>query len=93
VLSNQVEDLQVQFGVDIDSNGTVEGAEFPINDLTGQDFELVENVRVFVTARDLRATEGFAGQFPVVANRTTAVAADNFKRRRAIGDMLLRNLQ
>jgi Tfp pilus assembly protein PilW len=93
VLSNQVEDLQVQFGVDIDSNGTVEGAEFPIDDMTGQNFELLENVRVFVTARDLRATGNFAGQFPIVANRTTVMAADNFKRRRATGDALLRNLQ
>ncbi len=93
VLSNQIEDLQVQFGVDADRNGTVEGAEFPIDDLTGEEFELIENVRIFVTARDLRASDGFAGQFPIVANRTTVVAADNFKRRRAIGDTQLRNLQ
>lgn len=92
VLSNHIEDLQVQFGVDIDNNGTVEGAEFPINDLTGEDFTLIENVRISLTARDLRGDPGFNGQFARVANRV-AGAADNFKRRRNTGDTVLRNLQ
>ncbi len=92
VLSNYIEDLQVQFGVDADRNGTVEGAEFPIDDLTGQEFELIENVRVVLTARDLRGKVGFNGQFASVANRV-AGAADSFKRRRTAGDTLLRNLQ
>ena len=92
VLSNHIEDLQVQFGVDIDRNGTVEGAEFPIDDLSGEEFELIENVRVTLTARDLRGKPGFNGQFAAVANRV-AGAADNFKRRRTVGETLLRNLQ
>jgi prepilin-type N-terminal cleavage/methylation domain-containing protein len=92
VLSNHIEDLQVQFGVDIDRNGTVEGAEFPIDDLSGEEFELIENVRVTLTARDLRGKPGFNGQFAAVANRV-AGAADNFKRRRTAGETLLRNLQ
>ena len=92
VLSNHIEDLQVQFGVDIDRNGTVEGAEFPIDDLSGEEFELIENVRVTLTARDLRGQPGFNGQFATVANRV-AGAADNFKRRRTVGETLLRNLQ
>jgi len=92
VLSNFIEDIQVQFGVDADLNGTVEGAEFPIDDLTGQEFDRIENVRVSLTARDRRPTDGFAGQFAAVANRV-AGPADNFKRRRTIGDTALRNLQ
>ena len=92
VLSNHIEDLQVQFGVDADKNGTVEGAEFPIDDLTGQDFELVENVRIALTARELRADASFNGQFASVANRV-AGAADNFRRRRSTGDTVIRNLQ
>lgn len=92
VLSNQIEDLQVQFGVDLDANGTVEGAEFPIDDLSGVDFDLIENVRIVLTARNLRGKPGFAGQFASVANRV-AGAADNFKRRRTTGDILVRNLQ
>jgi prepilin-type N-terminal cleavage/methylation domain-containing protein len=92
VLSNHIEDLQVQFGVDADRNGTVEGAEFPIDDLTGQDFDLIENVRISLTARDLRGDPLFNGQFATVANRV-AGAADNFRRRRSFGDTVLRNLQ
>jgi len=92
VLSDQIEDLQARFGVDADGNGTVEGAEFPIDDLTGQPFERIENVRVFVTARDLRGEDGFAGQLAAVANRV-AGSADSFKRRRISGDMQLRNAQ
>ena len=92
VLSNHIEDLQVQFGVDADSNGTVEGAEFPIDDLTGQDFELIENVRIALTARELRADPSFNGQFAGVANRV-AGAGDNFRRRRSTGDTVIRNLQ
>jgi prepilin-type N-terminal cleavage/methylation domain-containing protein len=92
ILSNHIEDLQVQFGVDADRNGTVEGAEFPIDDLSGEEFELIENVRITLTARDQRGKPGFAGQFASVANRV-AGAADNFKRRRMTGDTVIRNLQ
>jgi prepilin-type N-terminal cleavage/methylation domain-containing protein len=92
VLSNHIEDLQVEFGVDIDNNGTVEGAEFPIDDLTGQDFDEIENVRISLTARDLRGDPRFNGQFANVANRV-AGAADNFRRRRTFGDTVVRNLQ
>jgi prepilin-type N-terminal cleavage/methylation domain-containing protein len=92
VLSNHIEDLQAEFGVDADRNGTVEGAEFPIDDLDTQEYELVRNVRIHVTAREARTEPGFQGQFPAIANRV-AGAADNFKRRRVTGDAILRNLR
>jgi len=92
VLSNHIEDLQVEFGVDIDRNGTIEGAEFPIDNMDLEEYELVRNVRVHVTAREARVQENFNGQFPAIANRV-AGAADNFKRRRVTGDALLRNLK
>lgn len=92
VLSDQIEDLQVRFGVDTNSSGAFEAGEFPIDDLTGEDFERIELVEVSVTARDLRGEEGFDGQFAAVANRV-AGSADNFKRRRITGDMQLRNVQ
>jgi Tfp pilus assembly protein PilW len=92
VLSDQVEDLQVEFGVDVDSNGLVEGAEFPIHDLTGQDLNLVRTARIHVTGRTSRGVEGFAGQFAAVANRN-AGTADDFKRRRVTADATLRNMR
>lgn len=92
VLSSHIEDLQAEFGVDADRNGTVEGAEFPLDDLSGQEYELVENVRIHLTAREQRTEEGFPGQFAAIANRV-AGSADNFKRRRVTGDAVLRNLR
>lgn len=92
VLSDQVEDLQVEFGVDIDNNGVVENAEFPIHDLNGQDLLLVRSARVHVTTRTLNGEPDFSGDFAAVANRA-AGAADNFKRRRVSADALLRNLR
>lgn len=96
VLSNHIEDLQAEFGVDADRDGTVEIAtappEFPINSLDGWEDELLRTVRVHVTARDARPVPGFAGQFAAVANRVAGVA-DNFKRRRITGDAILRNLR
>jgi prepilin-type N-terminal cleavage/methylation domain-containing protein len=92
VVSNHIEDLQVQFGIDIDRNGTVENAEFPIHDLTGQPFEDIENVRISLTARELRGDPLFAGQFAQIANRA-AGAADSFRRRRTTADTVVRNLQ
>lgn len=92
VLSNHIEDIQAEFGVDIDRNGTIEGAEFPIDNLDFQEYELVRTVRVHITARETRTLDNFNGQFPAIANRV-AGAADNFKRRRVTGDVMLRNLQ
>ena len=92
VLSDHIEDLQAEFGLDIDRNGTVEGAEFPIDDLDFEEYELVRNVRVHITARETRAEGNFNGQFPAIANRVAGLA-DNFKRRRVTGDVMLRNLK
>jgi len=92
VLSDHIEDLQAEFGLDIDRNGTVEGAEFPIDNMDFEEYELVRMVRVHITARETRAEGNFNGQFPAIANRV-AGGADNFKRRRVTGDVMLRNLK
>jgi Tfp pilus assembly protein PilW len=92
VLSDQIEDLQVEFGVDADANGLIEGAEFPIHDLDGEDLNLVRTARIHVTGRTTRGVEKFSGQFAQVANRN-AGAADNFKRRRVSADATLRNMR
>ena len=92
VLSAQIEDLQVEFGVDADLNGMIENAEFPIDDLAGQDLKLLRTARVHITARTPQAELDYTGQFTAIANRV-AGAADNFKRRRVSADALLRNLR
>lgn len=95
VLSDHIEDLQTEFGVDIDRSGTVGdfANEFPVDDLDGDEYELVRNVRVHLTAREARSEDGFSGQYYAVANRVDAAATDNFKRRRITGDAILRNLR
>ena len=92
VLSNHIEDIQAEFGADLDRSGTVDGAEFPLDTLDGEEYELARNVRIHVTARETRIEPGFNGQFPAIANRV-AGAGDNFKRRRVTGDAILRNLR
>ena len=92
VLSNQIEDIQIEYGIDVDGNGLIEGAEFPIDSLTGQDLSRIRTARIHVTGRASRPVPGFAGQFAAVANRT-ASAADEFMRRRTSADATLRNLR
>ena len=92
VLSSQIEDLQVEFGVDADANGMIENAEFPIDDLSGQNLRRLRTARVHVTAKTPRAELDYTGQFTAIANRA-AGATDSFKRRRVSADALLRNLR
>ena len=93
VLSNHVEDLQVEFGVDADGDSEIEAGEFPIYDLTNDDLSRVFTARVYLTSRVDRTEPGFAGLFEAASNRDVASAADEYKRRRVISDALLRNLR
>jgi len=92
LLSTEVEDLQVEFGVDEDADGQVEVAEFPIDDLSGSTLSRVRTARVFVTVRAARPDPDFQGGFAAAANRV-AGPADTFRRRRLIGDATLRNMR
>jgi Tfp pilus assembly protein PilW len=92
VLSTQIEDLQVEWGVDDDANGLIENAEFPIDDLSGENLNLLRTARVHLTAKVQRGEPGFSGQYTAVANRAVG-PADTFKRRRVSADALLRNLR
>lgn len=94
VISTQVEDLQIQFGVDNDNDGDIEGAEFPIDDLnTGaNDLGEIMVARLTLTSRTSRADPVINGQRTAAANRI-AGAADNFKRRRVTTDVQLRNMR
>ncbi|MGH0035107.1 MAG: prepilin-type N-terminal cleavage/methylation domain-containing protein [Myxococcota bacterium] len=92
VLSTQVEDLQVEFGVDEDADGDVEAAEFPIHDLSGSSLDQIRTARVYVTVQTPRPDPDFAGGYTAAANRA-AGPADTFRRRRLIGDATLRNMR
>ncbi len=94
VLSLQIEDLQIQFGVDDDGDGMVENTEFPIDDLTAtaHDLEAIRTARIFVTSRSARAEVNQASARTTAANRI-AGTADNHKRRRVTADVGLRNMR
>ncbi len=92
-LSTQVEDLQAEFGVDVNADGEVVGAEFPIHDLDASDLSLVRTVRLTITTRTPSEDPLFTGSgFPAAANRL-AGAADGFRRRRVAAGAVLRNLR
>jgi len=93
VLSQTIEDLQVEFGVDADGDGEVEATEFPVYDLTGDDLTKVYTARVYVTSRIQDPNSKFTGQFEAASNRQAAAGTDTSKRRRVISDALLRNLR
>jgi len=93
VLSDQVEDLQIEFWVDTDGDSLVSGiAEFPLDTLTGEDTFAVRSVRLSVLTRT--ATED--AQLPGagrqgVANHLVG-AADDFRRRLVTVTAAPRNL-
>ena len=92
LLSSQVENVQVEFGVDADFNSLIEGAEFPINDLNGSDPAQVRRVRLSVITRTAAEDPTLEGSgMPAAANHTGA-AADGFLRRRYTADVFPRNI-
>lgn len=90
VLSNQVDDLQIEWWVDDDGDAEMEAGEFPIHDLDGEDTSKLRLARLYLTARSALPDPTIDGQRTAAANRN-AGAADNFRRRRAIADARLRN--
>jgi hypothetical protein len=90
-LSSQVEDLQIEFGVDVNQDGQLGAGEGPINNLNdydstqaqfGYDPRLIRLVRLSVLTRTSRedanvSTPGRLG----LANRAGSGTADSFQRR------------
>jgi len=93
LISRHVEDLQVEFGIDLDDDGQIAGAEFPIHGLFGQDATLVKRVQLSVLARTAAPDETLTGQGrQQVANRAAAGVADNFRRRLITASATPRNM-
>ena len=97
VLSSNVEDVQVEYWLDRNSDSVMDlgGAtpEFPVHDLNGETLSDLRLARVSVTSRtDIEEREMPGQGFPAVANRV-AGPADDFKRRRQIAETLLRNVR
>lgn len=92
LFASQIEDVQVEFAVDLNQDGDITGAEFPIHSLDGSETGQVRGVQLSVVARtnrdDLSAIEG---QLQALANRA-AGPVDTFRRRIVTNTIAPRNL-
>lgn len=93
LLSDQVEDMQIEFAVDANGDGSIGAGEFPIHDLNASTPSLVKGLRLSVMTRTVTEDPNFTGAGrQMVANRAAAGAADNFRRRVVVVNAALRNL-
>ena len=95
LLSGEVEDLQVEYGVDVNDDELVDtgsSAEWPLDDLDGVDAADVRSVRLTVTTRTTQADAEYAGPGRAAAANRNAGAGDGFRRRRFVASVLPRNL-
>jgi len=95
VLSNEVEDLQVEFGLDLDGDDVIElgAGEFPIHDLTGNDSSLLRRVQLSVVTRTSMPDPDQAGAGRQATANRTGAPPDGFGRRRYVVSVMPRNLQ
>jgi hypothetical protein len=103
LLSAEVEDLQVEFGIDVNGDGwidpnplagevDIDGQGPPLWNPFGFDPSEILQVQLTVTTRTAQGDPDFVGQFPVAANRTFVQPADTFRRRRFIASIRPRNI-
>ncbi len=98
-ISDQIEDLQVQYWVDSSpTNGAIDGTtEWPLDSLDGRDTTRIRRVRLYTLGRT-RVQENAGGTMltrhhhPGMANRLPGTAYDNFQREVFVASVLPRNL-
>jgi hypothetical protein len=86
LLSTQVEDLQVEFGVDANNDGDIDtdpvAGEFPVHDLNSSNPSRVRTVRLSVMTRTrLENIKLPPAARQALANRNAATDTDRFGRR------------
>lgn len=95
LVSQQIEDLQVEFGVDANDDGQLlSPAEFPLHGLIGSDPALLRLVRLSVLTRTVREDPQLPNGpgRPAVANRNASGTPDAFRRRLVTASAAPRNL-
>jgi DNA-binding XRE family transcriptional regulator len=95
LMSDEVEDLQVEYGLDINGDDVVDTSdpnEFPIDSLVGSDPSQIRTLRITGTTRTSQQDPEFNGPgFEAAANRPST-ANDGRRRRRFVASVLPRNL-
>jgi prepilin-type N-terminal cleavage/methylation domain-containing protein len=94
-ISSEVEDLQVEYGVDVDADGVMEtnvSAEWPLDDLDSVDSSRIRTVRLTVVTRTAQDDITYDGPGRPASANHAAGAPDGFRRRRFVASVLPRNL-
>ena len=93
LISPQVEDVQIEFAVDANDDGVIDGAEFPVHDLDGSDTSLIRGIQLSVLARVTIEDPDFTGSGrQKVANHLASGTPDGYRRRLATLVSAPRNL-
>lgn len=98
-LADNIEDMQIAYGIDTDNNRIVEDDEW-FNDPTGQDMTLLREIRLALVARTMREDPAYnTGTRPVIENHdpagsviTTPAQAVRYRRRVLQTTVKLRNI-
>jgi hypothetical protein len=97
-ISDQIEDLQVQFWVDSSpTNGSIETTEWPLNNLDDKDTSRIRRVRIYALGRTripdaAGGTEFARHHHPGMANQPPGPTYDAFQREVFVASVLPRNL-
>lgn len=99
-LADNIEDMQIAYGIDTDNNRIVEEADEWFNDPTGQDLTLLREIRLTLVARTTREDPAYnIGVRPVVEGHdpagsviTTPAQAARYRRRVLQTTIKLRNI-
>ena len=92
LLSQQIENLQAEYAIDLNDNGTIDDGEFPVDDMTASDPDLIRGLRISVIARTPSQDPDFRSSGMPVAGNHDAGGPDGFKRRRFSANVIARNL-
>ena len=93
LLSAQVENLQIEYAVDLDDNGSIGAGEFPVHVVTGADPTLIRGVQISVLTRTSMEDPANRGSRMPAAGNHNAGAPDSFLRRRFTANAVPRNLR
>lgn len=99
-LADNIEDMQIAYGIDINNNGIVADGKFGVvpggewfDDPTGRDMTLLREIKLTLVARTTREDPAYnAGARPAVEDNPAAPAADGFRRRVLQTTVKLRNI-
>lgn len=92
LLSDRIENIQGEYAIDLDDDGTIEAGEFPVHDMTASNPSLIRGLRLTVIARTPSEDPDFRSSgMPAIGNHN-AGGPDGFVRRRFSANATARNL-